>query len=101
MDMQHREHSKHNEYTYGWIFIQEIYLITCLYIGYDKCYCKFALTEFVCLLGSVSCNGTPVSCHQFRCCRGRMTSGVCCCGEKGYLSTCVNEECPPGMIVIN
>ena len=30
MDMQHREHSKHNEYTYGWIFIQEIYLITCL-----------------------------------------------------------------------
>ena len=32
MDMQHREHSKHNEYTFGWIFIQEIYLITCLYI---------------------------------------------------------------------
>ena len=32
MDMQHREHSisKHNEYTYGWISIQEIYLITCL-----------------------------------------------------------------------
>ena len=27
MDMQHREHSKHNEYTFGWIFIQEIYLI--------------------------------------------------------------------------
>ena len=33
MDMQHREHSKHNEYTYGWIFIQEIYLITCLTIS--------------------------------------------------------------------
>ena len=32
MDMQHREHSKHNEYTFGWIFIQEIYLITCLNI---------------------------------------------------------------------
>ena len=33
MDMQHRKHSKHNEYTFGWIFIQEIYLITCLYIS--------------------------------------------------------------------
>ena len=32
MDMQHREHSKHNEYTFGWIFIQEIYLITWLSI---------------------------------------------------------------------
>ena len=30
-----------------------------------------------------------------------MTSGVCCCGEKGYLSTCVDEECPPGMIVVD
>ena len=30
--MQHREHSKHNEYTFGWIYIQEIYLITCLLI---------------------------------------------------------------------
>ena len=34
--MQHREHSKHNEYTFGWIFIQEIYLITWLNMNNGK-----------------------------------------------------------------
>ena len=46
MDMQHREHSKHNEYTYGWIFIQEIYLITCLDINIkNKCTLKYFLNH--------------------------------------------------------
>ena len=55
MDMQHREHSKHNEYTYGWIFIQEIYLITWLHL-YVRQTIKFLMTRLsVCSIG-VSCN---------------------------------------------
>ena len=30
MDIQYREHSKQNQYTFGWIFIQELYLFTIL-----------------------------------------------------------------------
>ena len=43
MDMQHREHSKHNEYTFGWIFIQEIYLITWLSMCFFILYFNFSI----------------------------------------------------------
>ena len=50
MDVQHREHSKHNEYTYSWIFIQEIYLITCLVICKDSSDCLAVACRYINIL---------------------------------------------------